>query len=59
MSRAPTSVHSERSLDRACTGPHPQPIASAGEQQAESIRYDEELDAFSQWLAHVEARRIG
>ena len=37
----------------------PQPLAEQGEQRPDHIREQDELDAFSAWLAHVEAGRIG
>jgi hypothetical protein len=39
--------------------PHPQPLATAGEQRREGDVEREELDAARAWLQHVEAGRIG
>jgi len=39
--------------------PHPQPLASPGEQRREGVVEDEEHDAAREWLRHVEAGRIG
>ena len=54
---------------RAGRGAHPQPLASAGEKPQESScrdyvwvraeNADAAHDAFSEWLTHVEAGRIG
>ena len=37
----------------------PQPLANPGVQRPQNFQDDDEADAFSQWLAHVEAGRIG
>ena len=34
---------------------HPQPLAGPGEQQPQHFQEEDEADAFSRWLAHVEA----
>ena len=36
---------------------HPQPGAGPGEQRPEHFQDEDEADAFSRWLAHVEAGR--
>jgi len=38
---------------------HPQPGAGPGEQRPEHFQDEDEEDAFSRWLAHVEAGRVG
>ena len=38
---------------------HPQPLAVPGEQQPQHFQDEDEADAFSRWLAHVEAGRVG
>jgi len=38
---------------------HPQPGAGPGEQRPQHFQDEDEADAFSRWLAHVEAGRIG
>ena len=38
---------------------HPQPGAGPGEQRPQHFQNEDEADAFSRWLAHVEAGRIG
>jgi hypothetical protein len=40
-------------------GEQPQPIAGPGEQRHQHHQDEDEADAFSRWLAHVEAGRIG
>ena len=37
----------------------PQPLTEPGEQRPQHFQDEEEADAFSRWLAHVEAGRIG
>ena len=37
----------------------PQPLAGPGVQRPQNFQDEEEADAFSRWLAHVEAGRIG
>ena len=39
--------------------PPPQPLARPGEQRPQHLQDEDEADAFSRWLAHVEAGRIG
>ena len=39
--------------------PYPQPLAEPGEQRPQHFQDEDEADAFSRWLAHVEAGRIG
>ena len=39
--------------------PPPQPLAGPGEQRPQHFQDEDEADAFSRWLAHVEAGRIG
>ncbi len=36
----------------------PQPLARPGEQRPQHFQDEDEADAFSRWLAHVEAGRI-
>jgi hypothetical protein len=38
--------------------PPPQPLAGPGEQRPQHFQDEDEADAFSRWLAHVEAGRI-
>ncbi len=47
------------SKDRRAFEPHPQPLAQGGERRDEYSRGQDELDAAREWLAHVEAGRIG
>jgi hypothetical protein len=37
---------------------HPQPLAGAGDQRPQHFQDEDEADAFSRWLAHVEAGRV-
>ena len=39
--------------------PPPQPLAEQGEQRPQQMQEQDERDAFSAWLAHVEAGRVG
>ena len=39
--------------------PPPQPLAGPGEQRPQHFQDEDEADAFSRWLAHVEAGRVG
>jgi len=45
--------------DRKPQSEHPQPSAGPGEQRPQHFQDEDEADAFSRWLAHVEAGRIG
>lgn len=40
-------------------GHFPQPLAGPGVQQPQQFQDEDDEDAFSRWLAHVEAGRIG
>ena len=40
-------------------GHFPQPLAEPGVQQPQQLQDEDEADAVSRWLAHVEAGRIG
>ena len=37
----------------------PQPLTEPGVQRPQNFQDEDEADAFSRWLAHVEAGRIG
>ena len=39
--------------------PYPQPLTEPGEQRPQHFQDEDEADAFSRWLAHVAAGRIG
>ena len=39
--------------------PYPQPLTEPGEQRPQHLQDEDEADAFSRWLAHVQAGRIG
>ena len=39
--------------------PPPQPFTGPGEKRPQHFQDDDEADAFSRWLAHVEAGRVG
>jgi hypothetical protein len=39
--------------------PPPQPLVEQGERRPQQVQEQDQLDAFSAWLAHLEAGRIG
>ena len=39
--------------------PTPQPFTGPGEKRPQHFQNEDEADAFSRWLTHVEAGRIG
>lgn len=56
--RQPSSpVRPERS--RRADLPYPQPLAREGEKLPQHFQDEDEVEAFSAWLRHVEAGRIG
>ena len=45
--------------DRRPVSERPQPLTEPGVKHPQQFQDDDEEDAFSRWLAHVEAGRIG
>lgn len=50
--------HARRPPARTDPHPHPQPLAEPADQRPGHAQEQDERDAFSAWLAHVEAGRI-
>ena len=48
----------QRNAERQEWTPPPQPLAGEGEQRPQHFQDEDEADAFSRWLAHVEAGRL-
>jgi hypothetical protein len=54
MKRAPNPYYIREPMSE-----RPQPLAGPGEKLPEQFQNEDEANAFSRWLAHVEAGRIG